>query len=67
MSGVMNVKTIAELINWQKVDYDFEFHPIPVHTDINVLILSEGESLLPVSNYFNKYYFSIFLRLHYFK
>jgi len=46
-TGVMNVKTIAELINWQKVDYDFEFHPIPVHTDINVLILSEGESLLP--------------------
>ncbi|XP_005093986.1 mini-chromosome maintenance complex-binding protein [Aplysia californica] len=46
-TGVMNVKALADVINWQKVDYDFEFHPIPVYTDVNVLILSEGESLLP--------------------
>jgi len=45
--GVMNVRALADIINWQKVDYDFEFHPIPVHTDLQVCIISEGESLLP--------------------
>ncbi|KAH9515258.1 hypothetical protein Btru_014015, partial [Bulinus truncatus] len=46
-TGVLNVKALADVINWQKVDYDFQWHPIPVPTNINVLTLSEGESLLP--------------------
>uniref|UniRef100_A0A2C9L921 Mini-chromosome maintenance complex-binding protein n=1 Tax=Biomphalaria glabrata TaxID=6526 RepID=A0A2C9L921_BIOGL len=46
-TGVTNVKALADVINWQKVDYDFQWHPIPVHTNINILTLSEGESLLP--------------------
>lgn len=29
-----------------QVDYNFKFHHIPFHCDINVLILSEGKSLL---------------------
>ncbi|GFN89275.1 CAMP-responsive element-binding protein 3-like protein 4 [Plakobranchus ocellatus] len=45
--GVSNVKALADVIKWQRVDYDFQWHPIPVHSDINVLTLSEGESLLP--------------------
>ena len=45
-----NVKALADVIKWQKVDYDFQWHPIPVHSDVNVVVLSEGESLLPVSS-----------------
>ncbi|GFR78752.1 mini-chromosome maintenance complex-binding protein [Elysia marginata] len=42
-----NIKALADIIKWQRVDYDFQWHPIPVYSDVNVLILSEGESLLP--------------------
>ena len=48
-SGVSNVKALADVIKWQRVDYDFQWHPIPVYTNVNVLVFSEGESLLPVS------------------
>ncbi|XP_059169652.1 mini-chromosome maintenance complex-binding protein-like [Physella acuta] len=50
-TGVTNVKALADVINWQKVDYDFKWHPIPVPTNIHVLTLSEGESLLPKDFY----------------
>ncbi|KAK3770621.1 hypothetical protein RRG08_052961 [Elysia crispata] len=45
--GVSNVKALADVIKWQRVDYDFQWHPIPVYTNVNVLVFSEGESLLP--------------------
>ena len=58
-----NVKALADVIKWQKVDYDFQWHPIPVHSDVNVVVLSEGESLLPVSSDLFLYLCFIFSRL----
>jgi len=39
---------LGSVVSWQKLDYDFEFHQQPFHTDISVLFLSEGKSLLKV-------------------
>lgn len=46
--GVHNVKALGNLITWQKVDYDFSYHQMEFPCNINVLITSEGRSLLPV-------------------
>lgn len=46
--GVSNVNLIGELIKWQKVRYDFKFHGMEMDTDVQVLVVSEGKSLLPV-------------------
>uniref|UniRef100_A0A0B7A4M6 Mini-chromosome maintenance complex-binding protein n=1 Tax=Arion vulgaris TaxID=1028688 RepID=A0A0B7A4M6_9EUPU len=46
-TGVSNIKALADVITWQKVDYDYQWHPIPIPTDFSVLVLSDGESLLP--------------------
>ncbi|KAM3834292.1 mini-chromosome maintenance complex-binding protein isoform 2-T2 [Vipera latastei] len=45
--GVHNVKALGHLITWQKVDYDFSYHQMEFPCNINVLITSEGRSLLP--------------------
>lgn len=47
--GVRNVTALGNLITWQKVDYDFNYHQMEFPCNINVLIASEGRSLLPVS------------------
>ena len=39
---------LGNVVSWQKLDYDFEFHKQPFHTDMAVLVLSEGKSLLKV-------------------
>lgn len=46
--GVHNVTALGKLITWQKVDYDFNYHQMEFPCNINVLITSEGRSLLPV-------------------
>ncbi|XP_007566986.1 mini-chromosome maintenance complex-binding protein [Poecilia formosa] len=46
-TGVRNVTALGNLITWQKVDYDFNFHQMEFPCNINVLIASEGRSLLP--------------------
>ncbi|RZF48157.1 hypothetical protein LSTR_LSTR009846 [Laodelphax striatellus] len=46
-TGVRNVRTLSELINFQKVDYDFQFYPVEFPMDVRVLILSEGKSIFP--------------------
>jgi len=46
--GVANMAALGSVVTWQKLDYDFEFHRQPFHTDIAVLVLSEGKSLLKV-------------------
>jgi hypothetical protein len=46
-TGIANIKALADLINWQKVEYDYQWHPIPIPCDIPVIVLSDGESLLP--------------------
>lgn len=47
--GVKNITSIGHLIRWQQIKYDFEFHTLDIDTDISVVVLSEGKSLLPVS------------------
>lgn len=46
--GVQNITALGNLITWQKVDYDFNYHRMEFPCNINVLITSEGRSLLPV-------------------
>ncbi|XP_068183010.1 mini-chromosome maintenance complex-binding protein isoform X2 [Antennarius striatus] len=46
-SGVQNVTALGNLILWQKVDYDFNYHQMEFPCNINVLVASEGRSLLP--------------------
>ncbi|KAM3606118.1 uncharacterized protein V6R79_010844 [Siganus canaliculatus] len=46
-TGVRNVTALGNLISWQKVDYDFNYHQMEFPCNINVLIMSEGRSLLP--------------------
>lgn len=46
--GVRNVTALGNLISWQKVDFDFNYHQMEFPCNINVLIASEGRSLLPV-------------------
>lgn len=43
-----NVTALGNLISWQKVDYDFNYHQMEFPCNINVLIASEARSLLPV-------------------
>ncbi|KAB0405771.1 hypothetical protein E2I00_001612, partial [Balaenoptera physalus] len=45
--GVHNVTALSNLITWQKVDYDFNYHQMEFPCNINVFITSEGRSLLP--------------------
>lgn len=47
-AGVRNVTALGNLISWQKVDYDFNYHQMEFPCNINVLVASEGRSLLPV-------------------
>ncbi|KAK3553342.1 hypothetical protein QTP70_001370, partial [Hemibagrus guttatus] len=46
-TGVQNITALGNLISWQKVDYDFNYHQMEFPCNINVLIMSEGRSLLP--------------------
>ncbi|EMP31682.1 Mini-chromosome maintenance complex-binding protein [Chelonia mydas] len=46
-TGVHNVTALGNLITWQKVDYDFSYHQMEFPCNINILITSEGRSLLP--------------------
>lgn len=47
--GCQAIASISEIIKAQQLNYDFEYYKIPFDTNIPVLILSEGKSLLPVS------------------
>ncbi|XP_078449396.1 mini-chromosome maintenance complex-binding protein [Lampetra fluviatilis] len=46
-TGVRNVTALGNVISWQKVDYDFSFHQVEFPCSLNVLVVSEGRSLLP--------------------
>ncbi|KAM3863162.1 mini-chromosome maintenance complex-binding protein [Diretmus argenteus] len=46
-AGVRNITALGNLISWQKVDYDFNYHQLEFPCNINVIIASEGRSLLP--------------------
>ncbi|XP_018431141.1 PREDICTED: mini-chromosome maintenance complex-binding protein, partial [Nanorana parkeri] len=45
--GVRNVTALGNVITWQKVDYDFSYHGMEFPCNVNVLVASEGRSLLP--------------------
>eukprot|EP00249_Psilotum_nudum_P000776 c12897_g1_i1 orf=82-1905(+) len=44
--GVQNVQTIKNLMEWQKVEYDFQYYKIEMPTDVPVLVLSCARSRL---------------------
>lgn len=44
--GVRNVTALGNVCSWQKIEYDFNFHPVEFHVDIPVLILSERRSMV---------------------
>ncbi|XP_069823845.1 mini-chromosome maintenance complex-binding protein [Dendropsophus ebraccatus] len=46
-AGVRSLTALGNLITWQKVDYDFSYHQMEFPCNINVLVTSEGRSLLP--------------------
>ena len=46
-TGVSNVTALSHVISWQKLEYDFNFYRTEFHTDLPILIISEGKSLLP--------------------
>ncbi|GJP31678.1 hypothetical protein CLOM_g14734, partial [Closterium sp. NIES-68] len=46
--GSQNLQALKELLEWQKVDYDFQYYKMDMPSDIPVLILSHATSrLLP--------------------
>ena len=46
-NGVRNVTALGNVISWQKLEYDFNYYKAEFTTNLLVLILSEGKSLLP--------------------
>uniref|UniRef100_U5EXQ7 Mini-chromosome maintenance complex-binding protein n=1 Tax=Corethrella appendiculata TaxID=1370023 RepID=U5EXQ7_9DIPT len=46
-NGLHAVASIAYLINQQKLIYDFQFYKLEFDTNVPILILSEGKSMLP--------------------
>eukprot|EP00898_Chlorokybus_atmophyticus_P007912 jgi/Chlat1/8121/Chrsp75S07572 len=46
--GVANLQLLKDLIESQKVEYDFQYYKLTMHPDIPVLVLSEGKSMFPV-------------------
>ncbi|KPJ07487.1 Mini-chromosome maintenance complex-binding protein [Papilio machaon] len=46
-TGVGNITALGNMITTQKVEYDFKYYKMEFDSDIKVLLLSEGKSLLP--------------------
>lgn len=46
--GVANMTALGNMISWQRLEYDFNFHKQDFHTNILTLVLSEGKSILKV-------------------
>ena len=46
-NGVKNVTALGNVISWQKLEYDFNFYKAEFTTNLLMMILSEGKSLLP--------------------
>lgn len=46
-NGVKNITALGNVISWQKLEYDFNYYKAEFATNLLVLILSEGKSLLP--------------------
>lgn len=50
-AGVEAVKNLAQLINQQRLKYNFQYYEIEFDTDVPVMILSEGRTMLPVDSH----------------
>lgn len=48
-SGMLNMQALTDIISNQQIKYDFTYYTINYETQIPVLTLSTGKSLLPVS------------------
>lgn len=46
--GVRNIATLRDLVKWQQLKYDFEYHSMDVDVDVPVIVVSQGKSLLQV-------------------
>ena len=46
--GTSNLGTLNHIIQWQKHKYNFQFHSVEIDTDLKILVISEGKSILPV-------------------
>jgi hypothetical protein len=51
LSGVANMTALGNVVNWQKVEYDFKYHKQDFPSNILVLIVSEGKSIVKVSSF----------------
>ncbi|XP_055595761.1 mini-chromosome maintenance complex-binding protein [Uranotaenia lowii] len=47
--GVEAVQNIAHLIRTQKLKYNFQYYQLEFNTDVPVLVMSEGRSMLPTN------------------
>lgn len=47
VEGHKNIKALEHLIQWQKVQYDFDFYQKEFEANISIICLSEGKSILP--------------------
>jgi len=45
--GVRNLTILGTLIQWQKLDYDFKWTNQEFPTDLRLIVVSEGKSILP--------------------
>ncbi|KAG8473879.1 hypothetical protein CXB51_035974 [Gossypium anomalum] len=43
-TGIENTKLLKNLIEFQKVEYDFQYYKVEMATDVQLLIFSEGKS-----------------------
>ena len=46
-NGVLNINSLAKLINEQVVDYDYIYSTLPFPTDVSICTVSRGKSMLP--------------------
>ncbi|XP_043703405.1 mini-chromosome maintenance complex-binding protein [Telopea speciosissima] len=47
-TGVDNVRLLKNLMEWQKVEYNFEYYKVEMMADVQLLVFSEGKSnILP--------------------
>lgn len=47
-NGIKNLKSLKEIINWQTVEYDQIVYSHKINSNVNILVVSEGKSLLNV-------------------
>ena len=46
--GVRNIASLRDLIQWQQLKYDFEYHVMEVDVDVPIFVVSQAKSLLQV-------------------